>query len=544
PPQVTVAGQTYRGISPSNIVTLAEGYTGDVTCRVEGGYPGAHTTQLKCGPLENTGDGNTATVRFTTDTLTSDLDGTECTCTSQYDSGCYNNKETKFKLNVTYAPEVTFTKSSPSTEFNKGDNLGLTCSAQGNPDPTSVTLTRERNDDIIKRVQAAEKTHTLDSLKCLDTGVYVCSGQNSQGTTSKEISISVNCAQQFRPLFSPSPKVDGVIGDRAEIDIEIYGFPEPRVTLRRIVDNADLTSFPRHEVKYTSSVAPFGFVNVTISGLVETDYTNYTLTIDNGVGDALVYSFYLNQVKTQPRPEAGRDTDTESDFFNSTALIIGLVAVVILGICVVIIIFLVRKIQDMKGRLDNYKENAGTYMVPVERPDIVNTLQTTETPRPGHYEDIDGVHNTTHAPPVSTSSPPLSRQDQNITETSADTHTTLVSASQLPGNAQYETIPDMVQQSGLCNSTSPQDVEPPNIYSRAKSETSSNTEFAVSGTYNNYAPGDHGETPDTGPWPQPTETTVTSLPATNYVNVELPSVAGNTSNRKLHQQAYENADMS
>ncbi|GFR57921.1 vascular cell adhesion molecule [Elysia marginata] len=295
PPQITIGGQTYHGISPSNIVTMAEGYTGDVTCRVEGGYPGAHSTQLKCGQLENTGDGNTANVRFTTVTLTRDLDGTVCTCTSQHDSGCYNNRETRYTLNVLYAPEVIFTKSSPSTEFNKGDSLGLTCSAQGNPDPTSVTLTRERNGDIIKSVQSAELTHTLNSLDCLNTGVYVCSGQNSQGTTSEEISISVNCAQQFSPVFSPSPKVDGVLGETAEVDIEIYGFPEPSVTLQRILDNANLTSSSRHEVKYTSTVAPFGFVNVTISDLVKADYTNYTLTIDNGVGDALIFSFYLNE---------------------------------------------------------------------------------------------------------------------------------------------------------------------------------------------------------------------------------------------------------
>ncbi|GFS19311.1 vascular cell adhesion molecule [Elysia marginata] len=370
PPQVTVAGQTYQGISQANIVTLAEGYTGDVTCRVDGGYPGAHSTQLKCGQLENTGDGNTATVRFTTDTLTRDLDGTVCTCTSQHNSGCFNNKKTRYTLNVTYTPEVTFTKSSPSTEFNKGDHLEFICFAQGNPDPNSMTLTRERTKDVLVNVQAAELTHTLDPLDCLDTGVYVCSGQNSKGTTSKEISIGVYCAQQFSPLFSPSPKVDGVIGEKAEIDIEIYGFPEPSVTLQRTVDNANLTSSPRHEVKYTSSVAPFGFVNVTISDLVEADYTNYTLTIDNGVGFALTYSFYLNQVKAQSRPEAGgRDTDTESDPFNSTALIIGLVAVVILGICVVIIIFLVRKIQDLK-RQKVYKETEDTYLVPAETSDM------------------------------------------------------------------------------------------------------------------------------------------------------------------------------
>ncbi|GFR79802.1 hypothetical protein ElyMa_000564100 [Elysia marginata] len=121
---------------------------------------------------------------------------------------------------------------------------------------------------------------------------------------------SVSGAQQFSPLFSLSPYINGVIGGKAEINIEIYGFPEPWVTLHRNSDDADLTSSLRHEVKYTSTVAPFGFVNLTISDVVETDFTNYTLTIDNGVGDALTYSFSLNQVKTRPRPEAGgRDTD-------------------------------------------------------------------------------------------------------------------------------------------------------------------------------------------------------------------------------------------
>ncbi|GFR74470.1 protein amalgam, partial [Elysia marginata] len=354
-----------------------------------------------------------------------------------------------------YAPEVTFTKSSRRTEFNKGDNLDFICSAQGHPQPTSVTLTRERTKEVLANVQKTLLTHTLNSLDCLDTGVYVCSGQNSQGTTSREISIGVNCAQKFSSMFFPPPKVDGVIGGKAEIDFEIYGFPEPRVTLHRIVDNADITSSPRHEVKYTSTVAPFGFVKMTISDLVEIDYTNYTLTIDNGVGDALTYSFYLSQ--------AGRDADTESDSFNTTALIIGLVAVVVLVICVAISVLIVRKIQDLKRRLKNYTENTGIYMVPLETSDIVKALETTETPRLGHYEDMDGIHNTTHAPP-------LPRQDQSITETSENTYTTLVSANQPPGSTQYTTIPDMAQYTRPYNSLSPQ--EPLDVYSRPKSDIS------------------------------------------------------------------------
>ena len=88
------------------------------------------------------------------------------------------------------------------------------------------------------------------------------------------------------------------VGETAHIDLEIYGFPEPRaLTLIKVVDFTDLTSSPRHSVKYTAREAPFGFVNMTISDVVETDYTNYTLTVDNGEDEALTYSFYLYEDK-------------------------------------------------------------------------------------------------------------------------------------------------------------------------------------------------------------------------------------------------------
>ena len=107
--------------------------------------------------------------------------------------------------------------------------------------------------------------------------------------------------QQLSPLFKSQPQVDAVIREAAKLSIEIYGFPEPRtLTLQRTDDRTNLTSSSRHSVEYTAGVSPFGVVNVTISDVVEADYTNYTLTVDNGVGNALVYSFYLNEGETLP----------------------------------------------------------------------------------------------------------------------------------------------------------------------------------------------------------------------------------------------------
>ena len=108
--------------------------------------------------------------------------------------------------------------------------------------------------------------------------------------------------QRFLPTFDSSPDVGAAIGETAHIDLEIYGFPEPRaLILLKVVDSADLTSSPRHSVKYTTREAPFGVVNVTISDVIDTDYTNNTLTVDNGEGEALTYSFYLCEGKLTSR---------------------------------------------------------------------------------------------------------------------------------------------------------------------------------------------------------------------------------------------------
>ncbi|GFN93546.1 kin of irre-like protein 1, partial [Plakobranchus ocellatus] len=194
PPKITITGKTYQGVNALNRITLAAGYTGDMTCRVEGGYPKAHTTQLTCGSLNATGTENVATLTFQAGQLNKDMDRTECRCKSQHVTGCYYNKETSLTLDVTYVPVVTFTHDSASSEFNEGDSPTFICTAQGNP-PPNMNLTRKRTSQQLANVQGnlktAELTHTVDPLDCLDTDVYVCIGQNNQGVTTKESIVGV-----------------------------------------------------------------------------------------------------------------------------------------------------------------------------------------------------------------------------------------------------------------------------------------------------------------------------------------------------------------
>ena len=100
---------------------------------------------------------------------------------------------------------------------------------------------------------------------------------------------TVSGPQRLITIVDPPPAVRAATGETAHTNLKIYGFPEPRaLTLSRLIDGVDLTSSPPYSVK-----APCGFVNMTISDVIGTDHTNYTLTVDNGEAEALTYSFYL-----------------------------------------------------------------------------------------------------------------------------------------------------------------------------------------------------------------------------------------------------------
>ena len=108
----------------------------------------------------------------------------------------------------------------------------------------------------------------------------------------------ISGAQQLSPGSNPPAVVDALVGSIVNIGIEIYGYPTPStLTLGRVNDGTrvNLAISPRHSVTYTATEAPFGFVNVTIFDLIEVEFTNFTLTVDNGQGDALTYTFSLTK---------------------------------------------------------------------------------------------------------------------------------------------------------------------------------------------------------------------------------------------------------
>ncbi|GFO08835.1 protein amalgam-like protein [Plakobranchus ocellatus] len=280
-----------------------------------------------------------ATTASTTVTLSKLIDATvsqnpEHTYTCNGVAPTDGSSESTLTDKCDYAPVVTFTHDSALPEFNEGDTPTFTCTAQGNP-PPNLTITRKRTNQQLASVQGnlktTELTHTVDPLDCLDTDVYVCTGQNNQGVITMGIFVGVKCSQQLATIISQPKTVDLSLGETAELGLKIYGYPPPHlVTLLRTRDNTNLTGSARHLIEYSPRQAPFGFVNVTISDVVEEDFTNYTITVDNGEDDEnetmiLVYRFRLVEFNAEQRESKENTTIT--------------VVVVVLVVVVIAVIF-------------------------------------------------------------------------------------------------------------------------------------------------------------------------------------------------------------
>ena len=116
-------------------------------------------------------------------------------------------------------------------------------------------------------------------------------------------------------------------------------------------------------------------------------------------------------------------------------------------------------------------------------------------PSTNHYEQVDG--------------------DFFLPATSANHYDEI---NDLRGALSPQHVEYLTPTSGLYNTPSPQDNEPPAIYSRPRPVPSPSEDHQTSGPYNN-ATGQHGTNPDVGLISKPKENTETLPPGANYANV-------------------------
>ena len=135
-------------------------------------------------------------------------------------------------------------------------------------------------------------------------------------------------------------------------------------------------------------------------------------------------------------------------------------------------------------------------------------------PSTNHYEQVDGDFG---LPATSTNHYEQVDGDFGLPATSTNRYDEIndLRAAPSPQHVEY-----LTPTSGLYNTPSPQDIEPPGIYSRPRPVASPSEDHQTSGPYNN-TPGKHVENPDVGVMSEPKETTVTAGRGTNYANVTM-----------------------
>ncbi|XP_032428222.1 vascular cell adhesion protein 1b [Xiphophorus hellerii] len=163
----------------------------------------------------------------------------------------YRTRETTTTLNVRYAPGLM--NISDPVAVMSGSPLTLSCSAEGNPEPTITwtaggrPLSGGRGGQLI-----------LSAVKLSDAGRYECETRNSEGNQTADVNVTV-LAPPTSTSLSVDPGEEVVEGQQVNFTCSSEGAPPPSLVLRRKgeellrTDSAPLLSFSLPSVSLEDS---------------------------------------------------------------------------------------------------------------------------------------------------------------------------------------------------------------------------------------------------------------------------------------------------
>ncbi|XP_067874605.1 cell adhesion molecule 4 [Heterodontus francisci] len=114
--------------------------------------------------------------------------GAVVTCEADLPSVKGQKHRMDFRLSVRFSPTVKV--QSPSVLLREGDDVTLTCSVTGNPQPANVVWSR-LNDTVPSRAEQRGNRLTITGLSTLDNGTYVCEAENELGRSADEYVLVV-----------------------------------------------------------------------------------------------------------------------------------------------------------------------------------------------------------------------------------------------------------------------------------------------------------------------------------------------------------------
>uniref|UniRef100_A0A673I3A5 Basement membrane-specific heparan sulfate proteoglycan core protein-like n=1 Tax=Sinocyclocheilus rhinocerous TaxID=307959 RepID=A0A673I3A5_9TELE len=160
-------------------------------------------------------------------------------------------------LIVRESPKVVVTPAGP-VRIRVGDPINLECQAAGEPRP-SVRWHRLDNNrkTMLSSPVPVDSSAIMQILVARpeDSGTYVCTAQNNQGTTETRVEVFVEGGPQVPTVPRASvrePMIVVVEGSTATLHCDAHGFPKPTITWSK-----ERSSLPwRHKIVDNSLVLP------------------------------------------------------------------------------------------------------------------------------------------------------------------------------------------------------------------------------------------------------------------------------------------------
>jgi len=188
----------------------------------------------------------------------------------------------KLNLSIKHPPIISEERTPKSTLVTEGQNLEISCHANGFPQPT-ISWSRQYN-AIMPAGGHIQAGHTLriKQVHRLDRGGYYCIAENGVGQPDKRL---VYVEVEFRPQIAVQrPKVAQMISHVAELECNVQGYPAPAVFWYR--NGAKVQSNSQYEISNTASSHETTTSVLRIGRVSESDFGDYYCNATNKLGHA------------------------------------------------------------------------------------------------------------------------------------------------------------------------------------------------------------------------------------------------------------------
>ncbi|XP_060607416.1 hemicentin-1-like, partial [Ruditapes philippinarum] len=248
---------------------------------------------------------------------------------SHYPSHNFGTEEI-LAIVVNYAPDVTVSSSTPT----ENHPFTIKCKLEGRPAEYHFTSfiqkwgsvripnTHITNSDVIK----------IENVQLQDSGTYVCKANNGIRDRNQQLDQSGNNTVDIKVspkvlLQTTERKFVGQVGLSTNITVPFYCNPRPQ-TVRFFQNGSVIINSSKHTVTlqkghvkdifYGQEVELDGyFAQLEIKNVEESDFVNYTLVIDNGIGSYkswMIDHIYENKPDVPRNFILAKQLSTESSF--------------------------------------------------------------------------------------------------------------------------------------------------------------------------------------------------------------------------------------